>query len=267
MINILNLIKYYTDRGYSLTHARAKVAQDILLTKISKSNYNDNVTIKGGVVMFNLTNNIRRATIDIDISFIKYSLNDKAIRTFFENLITSNDGIILKVVDIKELKHLDYQGKRVLITLTDAYNYTIQIKFDIGVHTYNKIKQDNIVFNIETIGDKVFLNVNSKKQIFCEKMISILRHGIRTTRIKDFYDLYYLIKYGDMDILVVNEYFNILKFYDYTKDDKLLSIYDKTVIVLSNSRILNQLKNEKNWLDITADELKTTLLEFLKSLT
>lgn len=98
-------------------------------------------------------------------------------------------------------------------------------------------------------------------------MISILRHGIRTTRIKDFYDLYYLIKYGDMDILVVNEYFNILKFYDYTKDDKLLSIYDKTVIVLSNSRILNQLKNEKNWLDITADELKTTLLEFLKSLT
>lgn len=139
--------------------------------------------------MFNLTNNIRRATIDIDISFIKYSLNDKAIRTFFENLITSNDGIILKVVDIKELKHLDYQGKRVLITLTDAYNYTIQIKFDISVHTYNKIKQDNIVFNIETIGDKVFLNVNSKKQIFCEKMISILRHGIRTTRIKDFYDV------------------------------------------------------------------------------
>lgn len=266
MINILNLIKYYTDRGYSLTHARAKVAQDILLTKISKSNYNDNVTIKGGVVMFNLTNNIRRATIDIDISFIKYSLNDKAIRTFFENLITSNDGIILKVVDIKELKHLDYQGKRVLITLTDAYNYTIQIKFDIGVHTYNKIKQDNIVFNIETIGDKVFLNVNSKEQIFCEKMISILRHGIRTTRIKDFYDLYYLIKYGDMDVLVVNEYFNILKFYDYTKDDKLLSIYDKTVIVLSNSRILNQLKNERNWLDITADELKITLLEFLKSL-
>lgn len=60
--NILNLIKYYTDCGYSLTHARAKVAQDILLTKISKSNYNDNVTIKCGVVMFNLTNNIRRAT-------------------------------------------------------------------------------------------------------------------------------------------------------------------------------------------------------------
>lgn len=70
-----------------------------------------------------------------------------------------------------------------------------------------------------------------------------------------------------MDVLVVYEYFHILKFYDYTKDDKLLSIYDKTVIVLSNSRILNQLKNEKNWLDITADELKTTLLEFLKSLT
>ena len=140
---------------------------------------------------------------------------------------------------------MDYQGKRVLIKLTDIFNYTIQIKFDIGVHSNYEIKQDNIAFNIDAIGKKVFLNVNSKEQIFCEKLISILRHGVRTTRIKNFYDLYYLIKYGDMDRNVIIDYFHILKFFEYTNDHNMISIYNKIDIVLSNKRILEQFTNEK----------------------
>ena len=35
---------------------------------------NKNVTIKGGVVMYGLSNDKRRATRDLDLDFIKYSL-------------------------------------------------------------------------------------------------------------------------------------------------------------------------------------------------
>ena len=42
--------------------------------KISKSKMNKNVTIKGGVVMYGLSNDKRRATRDLDLDFIKYSL-------------------------------------------------------------------------------------------------------------------------------------------------------------------------------------------------
>ena len=48
--------------------------QDIILSKISKSKFENNITIKGGVVMHSISNSVCRATRDLD--FIKYSLED-----------------------------------------------------------------------------------------------------------------------------------------------------------------------------------------------
>lgn len=56
--------------GYKNADAVAKVAQDIILLKISKSRFNKNVTIKGGVVMHSISNDLRRATRDLDLDFI-----------------------------------------------------------------------------------------------------------------------------------------------------------------------------------------------------
>ena len=266
MINLLQLVDYYIKEKYSFKYAQAKVAQDILLSKIANSNYNENITIKGGIVMFNLTNNIRRATIDIDLSFIKYSLNDEAIISFFEKLINTKDGILIKVKSIKKLKHIDYNGKRVLLLIKDAFGYEIQIKLDIGVHTNSDMLQENLAFNIETLGKKINLKVNSKEQIFCEKVLSLLRHGIRTTRIKDFYDIYYLIKYGKMNNELVSEYFNLLKFNEYTKDNNINYIYSKILVVLTDKRIIEQLKSSNDWLDLPFAELENTILNYLKEL-
>ena len=63
-----------------------KVCQDILLAKISKGALNRNITIKGGVVMHNISKDSRRATRDLDLDFIKYSLDDKSIKNFIEKL-------------------------------------------------------------------------------------------------------------------------------------------------------------------------------------
>ena len=41
-----------------------------------------NITIKGGVVMYGLSNDKRRATRDLDLDFIKYSLADESIKLF-----------------------------------------------------------------------------------------------------------------------------------------------------------------------------------------
>ena len=64
----------------------SKVCQDILLAKISKSSLNRNITIKGGVVMHNISKDNRRATRDLDLDFIKYSLDDKSMKNFIEKL-------------------------------------------------------------------------------------------------------------------------------------------------------------------------------------
>ena len=56
MINLLESIDFYLEKGYEDAYATSKVAQDIILSKIAKSNYRNNITVKGGVVMFNITN-------------------------------------------------------------------------------------------------------------------------------------------------------------------------------------------------------------------
>ena len=63
--------------------------------------------------MRSMTQNIRRATQDMDIDFIRYSLSDESIEYFIDKL-NCLDGIEIKRVGkIEELSQQDYNGKRV----------------------------------------------------------------------------------------------------------------------------------------------------------
>lgn len=119
-MDISSLVDLYVSDGYELVDAYAKIAQDVILYKISKSSMNENVTIKGGVVMHNISKDKRRATRDIDINFIRYSLNDDAIIGFIEKLNSIDDEININIVNkIEKLHHQDYDGKRVYVSLID----------------------------------------------------------------------------------------------------------------------------------------------------
>ena len=110
-MNLEQLRKNYLDNGFSMANASAKICQDIILNKISKSKMNKNVTIKGGVVMYGLSHDKRRATRDLDLDFIKYSLADESINTFIDVLNLVDDGIKVYIEgDIQELHHQDYKG-------------------------------------------------------------------------------------------------------------------------------------------------------------
>ena len=76
-MNLQEMIQKYIKNGYTDEFASSKVSQDLILTAIANSKYNQNITIKGGVVMHNLSNDKRRATRDLD--FIKYALDDNYI--------------------------------------------------------------------------------------------------------------------------------------------------------------------------------------------
>ena len=81
-MNLEDAVRKYVEDNYGLIDARSKVAQDIILSKISKSRFKNNITIKGGVVMHSISNSVRRATRDLDLDFIKYSLENDSIIEF-----------------------------------------------------------------------------------------------------------------------------------------------------------------------------------------
>ena len=71
----------YVEEGLTRALAASRVCQDIVLKALAEGPLNRNVTIKGGVVMRSLTKNNRRATSDIDLDFIHYSLDEPVLTT------------------------------------------------------------------------------------------------------------------------------------------------------------------------------------------
>ena len=179
-MNIEIIRQKYIELGYTRPNAIAKVCQDVILNLISKSTYFKNVTIKGGVVMHSISNDKRRATRDIDLDFIKYSLDDSSIINFIKKLNNNKDGITIKINgNIEKLHHQDYDGKRVNIIVSDSYNNIMNTKLDIGVHKNFDITQEEYCFDLDAINSTANLFVNSCEQIFIEKLKSLLIKHIK----------------------------------------------------------------------------------------
>ena len=147
-MNLQELMDAYHEEGLTRELAAARVCQDIVLKAIAEGPLSRNVTIKGGVVMRSLTKNNRRATRDIDLDFIHYSLDDFSIREFVKRL-NCIDGIQIYMDDeITELKHQDYHGKSIEVKIVDEYGNSVKSKIDIGVHKHMEIDQDEYCFDL-----------------------------------------------------------------------------------------------------------------------
>lgn len=121
-------------RGYGADTAQAKVVHDVVLLAMHRSGFKSNSTIKGGVVMSSLTGDVHRATMDMDIDFIRYSLGKPAVVRFVRRLVRALPEVELKMVgEPVELKHEDYRGKRIYLAVKDAsVSRWIRTKVDKG---------------------------------------------------------------------------------------------------------------------------------------
>ena len=219
--------------------------------------------------MHSISKDLRRATRDMDLDFIKYSLEDNSIIRFIEELSNVDDGIKIKIEgEIKELHHQDYDGKRVNIELFDKYGNKLKTKLDIGVHKLLDIKQDEYCFDLSIINKNANLLINSKEQIFVEKIKSLLKLGFRSTRYKDLFDFYYLINKTELDKEKLMNCFNILIFKDETmRENNIKDVVNRLQMTFNSNAYRNHLSNPKNnWLDITVDDAIMSVLKYIKSL-
>ena len=219
--------------------------------------------------MHSISKDLRRATRDMDLDFIKYSLEDNSIIRFIEELSNVDDGIKIKIDgEIKELHHQDYDGKRVNIELFDKYGNKLKTKLDIGVHKLLDIKQDEYCFDLSIINKNANLLINSKEQIFVEKIKSLLKLGFRSTRYKDLFDFYYLINKTELDKEKLMNCFNILIFKDETmRENNIKDVVNRLQMTFNSNAYRNHLSNPKNnWLDITVDDSIISVLKYIKNL-
>lgn len=266
MINIQKLIEEANENGYQGDKASAKVCQDIVLKALSVGPMSRNVTIKGGVVMRSKTNNVRRATQDLDIDFIKYSLADEAIDAFISKL-NCLDGIkISRLGKIEELKQQDYSGKQVFILIEDAEGNQVRSKMDLGVHNRFELEQEEYCFDIAYDDEGASLLINSDEQMLVEKLRSLLKFGPFSTRYKDVYDMYYLKDSVDREKLIT-----ALDTYIFSdtamKENTRSGIENRLKITFKDRGYIRRLDtSDKRWIDEKIDVITSGLLDFVSKI-
>ena len=264
MKTIEEMIKEYMTLGFSLNQAETFVCQEITIRKIAESPLAENVLIKGGVVMFNLTKEKRRATIDLDFDFIRYDISDSSIELFVELLNKYNSNYQIKIKSIKSLNQDDYQGKRVVTTIKDK-SRSINFKLDIGVHTLLTIKQSSMCFSFGDEG--VFLKVNPPEQIFSEKLYSLAKHQSLSTRYKDVYDMYYLINVVKLNKSQTKKCLNLLAAKGFYKIDSIEEICRRVESTFKDVDFIEHIKNTRDkWIDVTCEKLFDSISKFINEL-
>lgn len=247
----MKLLPEFTERiiarGYSLDDAEARLCQDIILKAIQNSPLNRNITIKGGVVMRSISKDTRRATQDMDMDFIRYSLSDESIDDFIRKINCLPDYTIEKTGKISELKQQDYHGKRVYIVIRDRAGNEISSKIDLGVHKNMQIEQEEYCFDIFIDNEGASLLMNSPEQMFAEKLRALLKLGKFSTRLKDVFDLYYLIDIVSLDKL--NECIKVYILDDSgMRENSIEDIRKRTQETFDDRVYISTLKNtDKNW--------------------
>lgn len=267
MANLEKMAADYRSEGYSAQLADARVCQDIVLKAISESSLNRNVTIKGGVVMRSITGNVRRATRDIDFDFIKYSIDESSIRKFIDKL-NCLDGITIKVSGyIEELSQQEYRGKRVWVQISDDNGNSFNSKIDLGVHKNIQIEQEDYCFDVCLDDEGASLMMNSREQIFAEKLRALVRFGTFSGRVKDIFDLCYLSESVKKDALMKCIHTYILDDEGMREND-MASVILRVEKVFSDKEFRRTVENSgrDNWLRIKASVVFERILDLLKEL-
>lgn len=269
MANLEEMTRSVREEGYSEVNAEARVCQDIVLKAIAQSKFSRNITIKGGVVMRGITGDARRATQDMDFDFIRYSLSEDSIREFIKQL-NCLDGIEISIpedTEIEELSQQEYNGKRVYVVIKDDTGHSFMSKIDLGVHKNLQIEQDEYCFDVCMDDVGASLLINSKEQIFAEKLRSLLRFGPLSTRYKDIFDLSYLSGHTEKERLI--RCLNTYIFDDPgIRENQMQDIIRRVNATFNNRLYRRNISRARrvNWLDISYEEAFSTIVDYLRKL-
>ena len=92
--------------------------------------------------------------------------------------------------------------------------------------------------------------------------------GIRSTRYKDLFDFYYLIKYSNLDKDKLLNCIDLIIFKDKSMKEKTVDdIYNRLNKIYNSEKYLINLDNPKvNWLDISTTTVINEVLDYILKL-
>lgn len=177
--------------------------QEEFLRKLSKSEYVDNLVLKGGLFIYTLTNFESRATVDVDFLLREQSNSIADVKNIIQeilNISTGNDYIKMEAKGFEQISlQRKYNGISTQI-IGSIKNVRVPFNVDIGVGDViiPNSEQRNVTTQLPDFESPV-ITTYSLESTIAEKFDAILQRFELTGRMKDFFDIYYLALTFDFD--------------------------------------------------------------------
>ncbi len=168
---------------------------ECFLSRLSVSEYKDKFVIKGGMLIAAIVGLDTRSTMDLDTTLRNLPLTEEKIKEAI-NLICEIDmqddvSFVVKSIDLIRKDDI-YVGYCVRL---DAVYDTIITPLSIDVSTGDVITPEAVKYEFSGIFDediRISLWGYNIETVIAEKVETILRRGVFTTRPRDYYDVYIL---------------------------------------------------------------------------
>lgn len=177
--------------------------QEEFLRRLSLSKYANHLILKGGLFIYTLTNFESRATIDVDFLLQDLSNNIDKIKEIINEILavdTGNDFVEFTADFFKVITpERKYTGISCQV-IGKIKNTKTPFNIDIGVGDVivPSVEKRKIPVQIEGF-DYPIINTYSLESTIAEKLDAILQRLEMTSRMKDYYDIYYLSQMFDFD--------------------------------------------------------------------
>ena len=167
-----------------------------LLERISISKYKDNFILKGGMLISAMLGIDSRTTMDMDTTIKGFPLTKDNITNIMDEIcnIEIDDNVTLKINKVELIREDDdYGGYR--ITFETKYNNEMPVIIKIDITTGDKITYKEIEYSFTLMLEdrKIQIWSYNVETIIAEKFETIVKRGVLSTRIRDYYDVYMLI--------------------------------------------------------------------------
>lgn len=183
--------------------------QEEFLRRLEKSKYAENLVLKGGLFIYSLTDFDSRVTVDVDFLLRKIPNTPEQLKSVLEEIIaieTGNDFVAFEIKDVAPIavaKKYAGIGASVVARIKNTKT-PFSIDFGIGDVIVPKQEKRKIPTQLSDF-DAPTVNTYSVETTIAEKIDAILSLMEFSSRMKDYYDIYYIANKFNFDGMVLTE--------------------------------------------------------------
>lgn len=183
--------------------------QEEFLRRLEKSKYAENLVLKGGLFLYSLTDFDSRVTVDVDFLLRQVPNTPEQLKSLLEEIITvptGNDFVTFEIMDVAPIAVAKMYARIGASIVARIKNTRTPFSIDFGVGDVIVPKQEKRQIPTQLPDfESPTVNTYSVETTVAEKLDAILSLMEFSSRMKDYYDIYYIANKFDFDGEVLTE--------------------------------------------------------------